>query len=382
MRSFAIVAPNYYPRVCGVGDHTARLGDELRRRGHEVVVFSREPAVRHPEAPQLDVEGVPGRLPMVIAERMAAAVAVRRPTDVIVQYTSQMWDVWRFGSPALAWLVRQARRSGARVTLVVHELFAPWGRRPDLMAAAVLQRLQLAAVVGSSDRVLVTTETRVARATPYCRLAHLDRPGVMRVGANALPVPRRRARGEAAAAPRFGVFSTAGPNKRLDVILDAFAAIAREIPAAELVLLGDLGPAAQPHVRQIVSAAARHPAAQRIRMTGNLPLERIAAEIADLDVYLFPMVTGANTRSGTLPVALGSGLPVIAVKGEETDEMLFRDGENVVFAGNLDGAAFAAAALRLLRDPPLMERVGDGARRLYLEHLSWPRIVDGLERVA
>src|SRR5215831_1894142 len=96
MRRFAIVAPNYFPRVCGVGDHSARLGGELLRRGHEVLVLSRGPVERNPEAPAVDARGVRGRLPMAIARGIGDALAVWRPTDVILQYTAQMWDVWRF----------------------------------------------------------------------------------------------------------------------------------------------------------------------------------------------------------------------------------------------------------------------------------------------
>ena len=44
----------------------------------------------------------------------------------------------------------------------------------------------------------------------------------------------------------------------------------------------------------------------------------------------------------------------------------------------MTGPAFAAAALRLLKDPARLARVGEGARRLYAEHLSWERIADRL----
>ena len=58
------------------------------------------------------------------------------------------------------------------------------------------------------------------------------------------------------------------------------------------------------------------------------------------------MHTGANTRSSTLPVALGTGLPVVAIRGVETDD-LFIDGVNVLFADRLSGDSFAAAVLAL-----------------------------------
>jgi glycosyltransferase involved in cell wall biosynthesis len=107
-------------------------------------------------------------------------------------------------------------------------------------------------------------------------------------------------------------------------------------------------------------------------------LSEVAVEVANLDVFLFPMETGANTRSSTLPVALGSGVPVVAVKASETDESLFRHTENVFFARDLTATAFAEAALRLVRDPGLRSQLVSGSRQLYESHLSWPRIADQL----
>jgi glycosyltransferase involved in cell wall biosynthesis len=367
--------------VCGVGDHSARLGGELLRRGHDVSVFAREPVTRHSEEPDVEVRGVAGPLPIVIAQKIVAAVIERRPTDIIIQYTSQMWEAWRFGTPALAWLAARARQTGAKVTLIAHEPFVPWHWRPDLLVAATIQRANFAALLASCDHVFVTTETRVPNVEPYCRVLHRAAPAVIRVGANALPldrVARLAVRKQAQGAPRIGVFSTAAVGKRFDVVLDAFARVADKFPAAQLVLIGDLGPADRPAVRDITAALRRHPALDRIQVTGRLPLREIAAQIATLDLYLFPMSTGANTRSGTLPVALGSGLPTVAILGQETDLGLFRDGENIVIARELTADAFAEATLRLLRDPALQARVAQGAERLYADHLSWQRIADEL----
>jgi len=377
-RRFAIISPNFHPRICGIGDHSARLGQELIRRGQDVAVFTRQPAGPNPETPELEIHGAEGSVSLTIAEGVRRAVAEWRPTDVIFQYTSQIWNSWRFGSLAQLWLTALARTAGVRVTLIAHELFVPWIARPDLLLATLLQRVQFAAVLKSCHRVFVTTESRARYIEPACRLLGLPAPEVLRVGANAIPTQGAGlfSKGDSEA-PRLGVFSTAAVGKRFDVVLDAFTTIVREFPEAELVLIGDLGPAEAIRVRSIEDAARRHPAAPKIRITGKLSLPEIAREVAALDVYLFPMNTGANTRSGTLPVALGSGLPVVAVRGIETDASLF-SGDNMVIASELSGPAFATAALALLRDRARMTSVGEGARRLFLEYLSWSRIVDCL----
>jgi len=374
-RRFAFVCPNLFPRVCGISDYSVRLASELVRRGNQVELFSRAPAEPHPDAPQLAVHGSSHRAPMLIAAELSRAIESFHPTDIVLHYTSQMWGVWRFGSPALIWLAERARRMGAGVTLVIHEPFIPWRSRPDLAVGSFLQRLQLAGLLACCDRSFVTTTTRVEVVAPLARRVGAPPPRVTRVGPGAMPVRRQGAR--SGSGPRIGFFSTITRGKRFDVVLDAFAIIARELPDADLVILGDLGPEERRETAELRQTVARHPAAARIRVTGKLPLKEIAAEIAELDLYLFPMDTGANTRTSTLPVALGSGVPGVAIRGTETDDLIFRDGENIVFAGVLESGAFAEASLRLVRDPALRARVATGARRIYDEYVSWERIADG-----
>jgi len=120
---------------------------------------------------------------------------------------------------------------------------------------------------------------------------------------------------------------------------------------------------------------ARSPFGARIHLTGKLSLQEIAATVATLDLYLFTMNTGANTRSSTLPLALGSGVPTVAIRGPETDP-IFVHRENVFFADSLDGAAFARAAAQVFADAELAAQLSQGGQRLYREHLAWDRIVD------
>jgi glycosyltransferase involved in cell wall biosynthesis len=379
VRRFAMVAPNFYPRVCGVGDHSARLAAQLQRMGHEVTIFSRQPVEPNPDVGIQDVRGVEGTWATTIARHISRALDQLRPSDLLIQYTPQMWNASRFGSPAVAGLAARARERGTRVTLIAHELTVPWLPRPDLAVAAALQRAQFAALLKICHRTFVTTGTRARGVATMCRILGVREPSVMRVGPGALPIQRDVARNDLLGiAPRIGFFSTAAVGKRFDIALDAFAEIARAIPGAELILLGDLGPPDHPRVRDVVAAIARHPARDRIRAAGRQSLGQIAVEMSQLDLYLFPMETGANTRSSTLPVALGSRLPTIALDGPETDQSLFRDGENVVFAGSMTGTAFAEAALSLLRDPATADRIAAGGRHLYETHMTWDRITQHL----
>jgi glycosyltransferase involved in cell wall biosynthesis len=370
---FAIVAPNYHPRTCGVGDHSMRVAAELRRRGREAVVFTRAPAQPHPEAPDVPVTGVERTGPLNIANAIARRIEAERFTDVIIQYTARMWDASRFGSPALPLLAARLRRLPVRVSVVFHEAFTSWNLRPDLAVGSALLRTQFAAVIRASHRQFLTTETRCRDLAGFFNRVGSGPPGVLRVGPNAVPPSAAWTHGR----QRIGLFSTLAFGKKFDVVIEAFDAIGRSFPDAELVLLGDFGPPTGAARKALEGLIAKSALAGRIQVPGKLPLAEIAKIIGTLNVYLFPMDTGANTRSGTLPLALGSGIPVVATRGAETDGV-FVDGDNVLFADGLDGPSFARAAIKILSDRALAEKLSAGGQRLYAEHLSWARIVDGL----
>ena len=372
--SFAIASPDFHPRTCGIGDHSLRLAGELRARGYSAEIFTRLPGTVHPEAPEVPVHAVASRFPIMIAEGIRRLVVQSGPSHLVIQYAPHMWGAGRFGSLATTWLALAAKRAGLDVTVIAHELFTPLLPRPDLMLGAILNRAQIVGIARAADRLLVSTDTRVEELMPFWRLGGLPgRPGVLRIGPNSLPQRRSRT---TTRPRRLGFFSTFAVTKRFDVVLGAFEQVWRRWPDSELVLIGDIGGRDSRHVASIHRAIEQHPGRDRIRLTGKLPLEEVAEQIADLDLYLFPMTTGANTRSGTLPVALGSGLPVVALNGTETDLELFRDRENVLFAKSMTAEAFASSSIEILESPALAERISMGARRLYDEHLSWSRIGD------
>jgi glycosyltransferase involved in cell wall biosynthesis len=371
-RRFAFVTPNFHPRTCGVGDFSMRLAQELQRREMAVKIFSRAPVETHPQGPDVAIAGADGATPLVIAERLRRHIEAFAPTDLVLQYTPQMLGASRFGSPATLWLARWGRRAGLNVVLVAHELFLPWRRRLDLVAGAALMRAQLALLLRAVDHAMVTMEMRLAEVRPLARLVGVSRPtGVVRIGTAALPVARARRPGRL----RLGVFSTLASTKRFDVVLEAFGLVHARHPLAELVLLGDLGRAEDPRYRALAEAIARQPGRDRIRVPGKLDLADVAREVSELDIYLFPMISGANTRTSTLPLALGTGVPVVATSSYETDAIFVGD-ENLVVADDMTGEAFGRAVLRLADDAALAEHVATGGQTLYKRHLSWERVAD------
>jgi glycosyltransferase involved in cell wall biosynthesis len=373
-RRFAMVCPNYYPVTCGVGDYSMRLGRELIERGTEVALFTHSPAVRNPECPAVDVYAADGRTPLAVTAALREAIAAFDPTDLVVQYTPQMLHGSRFGTLAIPALMAQFR-GRSRLTVILHELYMSWSWRPDLALGGVFQRLQFGAVVGAADRLFVTTAPRQRRMEQlFQRVSWPCHVDLLFVGANASPLAAHRTR----STRRLGIFSMMGRNRRFDLMVDALPLILEKHPGTELVLIGDLGTEASPLFRALQAHIGRSPVARRIRRTGPVTLSRVAEEVAALDVYILPDEAGISTRSSTLPVALGSGIPVVGTRGPETADDFFVDGESVVYANGMSASALAEAVLRLLDDPELAAKVGAGGRSLYERHLAWPAIAGKL----
>ena len=347
-----------------------RLASELARRGHEAMVFTREPATTNPEVADVRVRALPGRTPLSIALRAAREIDGRSFSHVILEYTPQMWGATLYGSPALPapggaapWARASRDRNHARARdALVPETGSRGRRRHD--ARSISRALAARSSALRHDRDATRDGPALARRPlprppPGC---DADRP----------ETHSRRRRPPSLGGTAWGCSRpspSASPSTSSSPPSKRFAA---RYPDAELVLLGDLGAPGNPRLTALQSRMARSPVRARIQVTGKLELRDVAASVGSLDAYLFPMTTGANTRSGTLPVALGTGVPVIAVRGPETDA-LFEHRRNILFADDFTGPAFAQAALELFADPTLAGRLSEGGRALYQEALSWER---------
>lgn len=91
-----------------------------------------------------------------------------------------------------------------------------------------------------------------------------------------------------------------------------------------------------------------------------------------------------------LPRRLGSGYPVKllnsmsaakAVISAGCGSKVLRDGMDGLLVGDDDPEAFASAIDRCRQDPVLRERLGEEARRAYLERLTWERVLPQIEAV-
>lgn len=155
------------------------------------------------------------------------------------------------------------------------------------------------------------------------------------------------------------------PEKRPELLLDAFRIVRESAPArTALVVVGD-GPRRKELQRR---------AGPDVFFTGYLGGIALAEAYAAGDIFAFPSDT--ETFGNVVAEALSSGLPVVApAKGGVTD--MVSQGVSGILVPPRDPEAFARALLSLLNEEQERLRLSRGARKTALGR-SWPEVLDGL----
>jgi colanic acid/amylovoran biosynthesis glycosyltransferase len=140
----------------------------------------------------------------------------------------------------------------------------------------------------------------------------------------------------------------------------AFQAVARAVPAARLVIIGD-GPLRTSLQRQAVTLGI----GDRVDFVGSMPREEVRRYLARSAVFCLPSVTAATGDAEGLPIsiieAMATGVPVVATRHAGAPEAV-TDGQSGYIVDEADDGALAARLIALLQDSELRRRLGVAAR--------------------
>jgi phosphatidylinositol alpha 1,6-mannosyltransferase len=158
------------------------------------------------------------------------------------------------------------------------------------------------------------------------------------------------------------------PEKRVDVVLDAFRQATAQVPRGVIhLVVAGTGPS---------EAELRAAAPPEVTFLGLLDRRDALPDLyANCDAFVFASVT--ETLGLVVLEAMASGLPVIAApEGGVRDHL--RDGANGLAYGAGDSAAMARAMVLLVGEWELSRRLARQARRT-AEGLSWESELDRLD---
>jgi glycosyltransferase involved in cell wall biosynthesis len=156
------------------------------------------------------------------------------------------------------------------------------------------------------------------------------------------------------------------PEKNLETLLQAYAALRSQHADCRLVLVGD-GPA----------RAELQAACPEAHFAGLRSGDDLAAHYASADLFLFPSMT--ETFGNVTPEAMASGLPVVAFDHAAAGQLI-RSGQNGLLAPLNDNTQFMGLAKTLMQDRSHAREMGLRARETTLSQ-GWDRIVAQVETI-
>ncbi len=363
------------PTRDGVADYTRQLAVHLRPTGVEpLVVTTYEWASAAGQGgvgvtERWDVRGV-----------VAAARALRR-LDLDLVHVQFAPSVFGFSRAVGLLPLFLPRRIPLIVTLHEYGVWSGHGRGRSVLWSAAERR-------GYADRETLLLIPRAA-----CLLAaspeHLDVLGARfpRRSSVTLQVPIglnieavtgdrpqarvevRRELGVALDAPLVVFFGFLHPEKALDRLITAVAAIGAHRPGIQLLLIGGAeshsvpGAAAHQLRRKLEQVAAACGVQDQVHFTGYLPGAEVFRLLQAADAAAFPLNAGVTRKSSSLLAAFAAGVPVVATAppGEVRGPT---EADGALRVPPRDTSALTDALERVLSDRALADRLAAAGRVL------------------
>jgi glycosyltransferase involved in cell wall biosynthesis len=361
--------------------HVAELATALARRGHEVVVHTRQDAA----SPSGRVELAPG----VTVDHVPVGPPEPVPKDELLSYMAAfgeyLADAWAAAPPDVVhahfWMSGLAALTGTRARAVpVVQTFHALG--------SVKQRHQGDRDTSPAGRVRLegAIARAVAKVIATCseEVFELVRLGVQRRRVTVIPcgvdLEQFTDRGPVAPRtdrPRIVSVGRLVERKGFDVLIRALAAV----PRAELLVAGGppaAGLAADPEACRLLAVAERSGVSDRVHLLGavgraDMPALMRSADIVACAPWYEPF--------GMVPVeAMACGIPVVATAvGGLTDTVI--DGVTGMLVPPRRPDRMAAALRNLLADRSLQLSFRSAALDRARSRYAWDRIAAETQRV-
>jgi len=297
---------------------------------------------------------------------LEAALREERPSALVMHYASFAYahrGIPVFLGPAL----RAARRCGAPLIALMHELAYPLRGGPRGFVWAGTHRAALLALMRASVAAVVTTEQRVAWLQSRRWLPR--RPVAFAPVYSNLPPPHPSVPVDEL---RVGLFGYAYEGANGGLVLDALSRLRGELPV-RLELLGAPGPGTATAAAWL-EQAQRRDVREAIEFSGRLPAQELSDALAGCAVLLCAASPGPTSRKGTLAASLASGRPVVAIDGHLTwEELREQDAARVVPA---DASALAAELGLLLSHDAEREALGARGRAFHDRRMAAARTAE------
>jgi glycosyltransferase involved in cell wall biosynthesis len=354
----AIFTNTYAPYVNGVANCVKAFRECLTDAGHEVVVFTPWPLdkqaedddeniVRFPAIP------APGDYDYSLAVPFAPKVVktLRNAKFDIVHTQHPIW-VGSWG----AWYARWAEIPLVTTVHTQYELFSHLFPLPEPLVDMYL-RSQVTRYCNKCHVVMTPAESARERLLQQGVTAPIEivrNPVNVAQFAAADGGPVRAALGIAPEEIVYGFVGRLAPEKNVEFVLRAVAAVLRQIPRGRCVIVGG-GVQLEP----LQELAAKLGGGDRVIFTGEIEHARIAEYQAAIDVFVVASLSEGQPLAYT--EALSAGTPIVALRAPGATDIIM-DGYNGRLIDPEAGVEAMAAALgEFASDREHLQRLSRGA---------------------
>jgi glycosyltransferase involved in cell wall biosynthesis len=145
---------------------------------------------------------------------------------------------------------------------------------------------------------------------------------------------------------RILAFGKWGTYKRLELLLEAFKGVQKQLPDCKLVIAGANHPMTPGYVESVAASVADNP---QIEFTGYVAEEAIANLFRTATVLVLPY-SSATGSSGVAHLAAEYGVPIISADIEDFRDMALDEGLAIDFYGVGDASSMADSIVNLVQD--------------------------------
>lgn len=366
----ALTTDSFVEGQGGVSTAVAALARNLRQRGHEVIVYTAADSSH--ERIDLDVVGLRslryerfpgGRVPMAPIS-LVQELADFNP-DVIHNHSMST-----MGIQALA----AARLLGLPILGTCHVFLAGFLQYAPISLDGVPLTEDVAWKYTTAFFNRFPQVTTPSEAMQHELMAHGLRSPVTTVSNGVdtdlfSPLPEVQADDNSRPLTLVHV-GRLSYEKRVDIVLHAFARLASGHPDVNLQIIGD-GPEAD----SLKTLAAELGVAGQVQFTGFVPHDGLPEIYRQADIFI--TASPIETQGLVVLEAMACGLPIVGVDALALPDLI-RHGDNGFLLPPEDEKAISQATARLLSSAELRHAMGRESRRLALQH-NLPEIAQTYE---
>jgi glycosyltransferase involved in cell wall biosynthesis len=373
-RCWHVITCEYPPQSGGVSDYTYSVAKGLASSHDQVHVWTPTSPETAPAVPGVVVHNA-GRFKVGDLRKLGRELdQFPSPRRLLVQWVPHGYGYKSMNVAFCLWLWSRAARQGDAVELMVHEPFLPFqDRKPGQNAAAVVQRLMMAILLGTARRIMLSTPAWEPMLRRFSRghrnFEWLPVPSSIPVVADAEAIAdiRRQYASDGLLVGHFGTF-----GQPITDMLDAIIPrIAQRQQRVSFLLMGGGSTAYRdrllvlhPELAGVVLAAGH------IRESS-----RLSMHLSACDVLIQPYPEGVTTRRTTIMSALSHGRAAVTTTGSHS-EPFWPSSEAVALTPAGDTGAFVDATLRLLESEERRSSLMRAAKQLYDQQFDVRHTVD------